>query len=180
MPAPVCGACPSWPASLLGARSGAAHAGAARELVHALKYGRNLAAARPLGAMAAAAARNLPLPDDTCVIAVPLHRVRRLHRGFNQSAEIARLLAKQLGLRVDKHALRRVKSERTAVFRSARGRRRMARGAFRSPRHLGGRTLLLVDDVLTTGATLGACARALYRRGARRIWAVTATRSLTP
>ena len=148
--------------------------------MHALKYGRNLSAARPLAALAAAAARDLPLPDDTCVVAVPLHLLRRLNRGFNQSAEIARFVAKQLGLRVDKGALRRVKSERTLVFRSARGRHRMARGAFRSPRHLGDRPFLLVDDVLTTGATLGACVRALYRRGARRIWAVTATRSLIP
>jgi ComF family protein len=148
--------------------------------VHALKYGRNLAAARPLASLAAAAARDLLLPDDTRVVPVPLHRMRRLHRGFNQSAEIARLAARQLGLRVEKGALRRVKSERTAAFRSARGRHRMARGAFRSPRYLGDRPLLLVDDVLTTGATLGACVRALYRRGARRVWAVTATRSLTP
>jgi ComF family protein len=180
LPAPLCGTCPDWPARFVAARAAAPHAGAARELVLALKFRGILAAARPLGHLAAAAARQLALPPDTVVAAVPLHWRKRRGRGFNQAAEIGRVVARALHLPFASRLLRRARPGLGAVHRSARGRSREVRGAFRAAAAARGRRVLLVDDVLTTGATLGACARALGRRGAAAVWAATATRSPSP
>jgi ComF family protein len=180
LPAPVCGACPDWPRRLHAARSAAPHAGAARDLVHSLKFAGRLEAARPLGHLAAAVGRDLALPRDAVVVPVPLHWRKRRRRGFNQADEIARVVAADLNLVRRAHLLRRVRDNDGSVHRTAAGRRREARGAFRARADVAGRTLLLVDDVLTTGATLGACARACGRRGVAAVWAVTATRSPSP
>jgi ComF family protein len=181
LPAPVCGACPEdWPARLVAARAAAPHAGTARALVHALKFRRVLAAARPLGYLAAAAARDLNLPRHVVVVPVPLHRRRRRERGFNQATEIARVVARELARPLKPRWLRRIRGASAVVHRTRSGRRRETRGAFRARRDVAGRTILLVDDVLTTGATLASCARALGRRGARAVYAVTATRAPTP
>jgi len=176
--APLCGECPDdWPAALCGARAAAPHVGTARELVHALKFERRLEAAQPLGRLAAAAARALPLARDAVVVPVPLHWRRRRARGFNQAAEIARVVARELGRRLRPRLLRRIRDDGPSVHRSRAGRRRSVRGAFRARVGVRGRAVLLVDDVMTSGATLGACARALHRRGAREVWAATVTRA---
>lgn len=177
LPAPVCGACPDWTARLVAARAAAPHTGVARELVHALKFKGVLAAARPLGHLVAAAARQLALPGEVLVCPVPLHWTKRRQRGFNQAAEIARVAARELGLPYAPRLLKRVRGGVGSVHRSARGRAREVSGAFRADPAVRGRGVLLVDDVMTTGATLGACARALARRGADAVWAATATRS---
>jgi predicted amidophosphoribosyltransferase len=162
------------------ARAAAPHTGVARELVHALKYRQALCAARPLGHLGAAAARRLALPPGTVVVPVPLHWRRRRRRGFNQAAEIARVVARELDLPLRCRLLRRVRDGPASVHRTLKGRRRAARGAFRARRGARGIPVLLVDDVLTTGATLGSCARALGRRGVAGVWAVTVTRAPSP
>jgi len=147
-------------------------------MVHALKYGRNLAAASPLGHLAAAAARGLSLAPDAVVVPVPLYLSRRRERGFNQAEEIARRVARELDLQLRAGWLRRIRGGVPAATRSRAGRWRSVRGAFRASPEVRGRTLLLVDDVFTSGATLAACTKALGRRGALAVCGVTATRAL--
>jgi len=179
LPAPTCAACPAdWPPRLVAARAAGPHDGAGRDLVHALKYTGQLAAARPLAALVAAVARELGLPHGAVVVPVPLHPRRRRRRGLNQACEIARPAARALGMRCEPRLLRRVRDGPASWSRTAAGRRRAVRGAFRAHPAVRGRCIVLVDDVWTTGATLASCARALGRRGAREVYAVTATRAL--
>lgn len=103
---------------------------------------------------------------------VPLHRMRLWRRRYNQSAELARALGRRAAKPVAVQALVRSRpTESQGAMASARARRRNVLGAFRVPRPelVEGRSVLLVDDVLTTGATAEACARALKRAGAARV-----------
>lgn len=114
------------------------------------------------------------------VVPVPLHWRRRWARGYNQSEELARGLAGGLGL-PRANPLRRVKPTPVSAGLGRAERARSLRGAFRVPpreaARLRGRTVVLVDDVLTTGATCGAAARALKRAGAGRVVAVVVARA---
>ena len=110
------------------------------------------------------------LPADSWVVPVPLHRWREWSRGYNQADELARGLAKRLALR-KVHALRRVVATPALASLGRTERVRVMRHAFRArPRvDLTGRTIVLVDDILTSGATCGAAARALKKAGAARV-----------
>ena len=111
------------------------------------------------------------------IVPVPLHWRRRLSRGFNQSELLARAVARRYGLRPD-NALRRKRSTSVQAGLSHAGRRLNVAGAFvaRRTADLEGRRVLLVDDVMTTGATLGSCAAALKRAGARYVAVLTLAR----
>jgi ComF family protein len=121
--------------------------------------------------IARAAADLLPALDG--VVPVPLHPTRLLRRRYNQAAEIARPLARQAGLAYLPDALVRRRATGTQGGKSGEARRRNVEGAFAaSPawrRRLTGRRLLLIDDVLTTGATAEGCAQALKAAGAARV-----------
>jgi len=121
------------------------------------------------------------LPADAWVVPVPLHWLRRLKRGYNQSDALAQGLARRLGLPV-KRPIRRVKNTKHLVGLPLSQRAEVVRGAFevdpRAAPDLKGRTVLLVDDVLTTGATTGAAARALKRAGAARVVVAVLSRAL--
>ena len=112
------------------------------------------------------------LPEADWIAPVPLRRSRLLKRRFNQAAEIARPLARLSGRPYLADALERVKPGGQAG-KSRRGRREEVQGAFRvtpaGARRVAGRRVLLIDDVMTTGATAEACARALKRAGARAV-----------
>ena len=107
------------------------------------------------------------------LVPVPLTRWRLLSRRFNQAAILAQELARQTGLGLDPQLLRRTRFTKTQVGLTHDQRRRNVAGAFSVPRNrrasLEGRNVLLVDDVITTGATAEACARALKRAGASRV-----------
>jgi ComF family protein len=142
--------------------------GALRKLVHLLKYTGVQPLARPLGEYLA---RALPHAQTFDLVApMPLHWLRRWRRGFNQ----AELLAREIGRRRDvpvKRIVRRVRSTTPQAGLTPAQRRANVQGAFAVKRgvRLEGKRVLLVDDVLTTGASAGACARALKRAGAAHV-----------
>jgi ComF family protein len=143
----------------------------ARDLVHALKYGDRLDLAPLLGGWMARAGEEL-LRDADALVPVPLHWRRLWMRRFNQSAALAAAVSRASDVAVT-HALRRVKATRQQVGLSRRERAGNVQGAFRvapgAKAEIAGRRLILVDDVLTSGATADACARALLRAGAAQV-----------
>jgi len=145
-----------------------AYEGALRELIHLFKYAGVRTLARPLGGYLAMA-----LPRDRrfdALVPMPLHWLRRWRRGFNQSELLAREVSRRCGIPVLK-AVRRTRATRTQAGLSPSARRENVAGAFRLRRRvrLEGMRLLLVDDVMTTGATAAACASALKRGGAAMV-----------
>jgi ComF family protein len=143
--------------------------------VHALKYAGRRSLARPLAALMERHGGDV-MDGAQLVIPVPLHRSRKQARGFNQAAEIARHLPVPMV-----SALRRVRATLSQTDLPAAKRHANVRGAFALTRRARGRlrgaTVVLIDDVSTTGATLDACARVLLDgAGAREVRALTAAR----
>ena len=141
------------------------HESGYRTMIHALKYGGRRDIAVALGAMFGRELRESSLYDDVDVLVpVPLHWSKRMRRGYNQAEEICVGLGRSLGIPCDFRLLKRVRRTRTqARHRDADARRKNVAGAFRlrRPERLRGKHILLVDDVLTTGATVSACAEAI-------------------
>ncbi|QNN70937.1 ComF family protein [Thermomonas carbonis] len=137
-------------------------------LLPRLKFHRDFAAGRVLTQCMADRMAALPLPD--AVIPIPLHRARLRGRGYDQALELARPLARALGIPLLEHALARRKTTRAQSRLDANARQRNLRDAFHVdakrplPAHV-----VLVDDVMTTGATLHAAARVLHQAGVQRI-----------
>jgi ComF family protein len=144
----------------------------ARTLVHALKYGDRLDLAPMMGRWMATAGRSLTAEADA-IIPVPLHWRRYWARRFNQSALLAEAIAKASRVPLILGALKRVKATPQQVGLSQSARALNVQGAFRvgppGKAAVAGRRLILVDDVITTGATVDACARALLRAGAAEV-----------
>ena len=115
------------------------------------------------------------LGEGPILVPVPLHPSRGAERGFNQADLLAAAVARPLGLRVI-GGLVRLRDTPPQTGLSAAARRRNVAGAFQSSRRFTGLDVVLVDDVLTTGATARACAKALRRAGARRVGLLTAAR----
>jgi ComF family protein len=143
-----------------------------RGLVHALKYGDRLELAPMMGHWISQAGREL-LADADALIPVPLHWRRQWARRFNQSAILAATIAADSGIPVVATALKRVKATTQQVGLSRSERAANMQGAFRVPPEakaaVAGRKLVVVDDVLTSGATVDGCARALLRAGAANV-----------
>jgi ComF family protein len=150
--------------------------GSLRQLIQLLKYGRGATLAAPLTNLLMVA-----LPREQrfdAIVPMPMHWRRRWERGFNQAELLARGIARRTGIPLRKAVRRQRATPPQAGLSSARRRLNMA-GAFRVPRadSVQGRRILLIDDVMTTGASAGACAQALKRAGAAYVAVLTVARA---
>lgn len=138
------------------------------------KFGADLAAGRVLSSLWLRESPPMTMP--TWLLPVPLHVGRLRERGYNQAIELARPLASQLGPSLQLHALIRTRATPAQTELGALARRRNMRGAFAARQHMAWPAhVALFDDVMTTGATLGECARVLKRAGVQRVvdvWAL--------
>lgn len=178
--AETCGRCLADPPKLDRIRAAVAYDDIPRTVALRLKYGRKVALARTMARYMA------PLRGDwddaALLMPVPLHRWRLWSRGFNQSALVARELARRWGANVDWHSLQRVKRTKPLKGLNHLQRRKAVAGAFKvaSSNSLKGRTIVLIDDVFTSGSTAEACARALRRAGAARVELICWARVVRP
>lgn len=159
-------------------RAVASHGGTMRELTHKLKYGDKQHLARMLSRFMASAGAPL-LKDAELLIPIPLSRQRLWQRGFNQAAALASAISRRTGVPHDPMLLERRKDTQSQVGLTREQRADNLRGAFALAQgradEVRGRNIVLVDDVVTTGATLNTAARVLRRAGARRIDALSVT-----
>jgi len=147
------------------------------EILHRFKYGRDTTLAPILGGFLA---DHCPLAvDHDLLVPVPLDLARLRWRGFNQAVSLARALAARCGRRLHPMALQRCRATPPQVGLGEADRRRNMAGAFavRDRGAVRGRDILLVDDVMTTGATVEECAKTLRRGGARRVDVVVLARA---
>jgi len=180
VPAPaedgLCLACHTSPPAYACARAATVYSGAARELILQLKFhGLRPAAAFWAQRLEPLARARPELPD--VVIPVPLGRRRQRQRGYNQSADIARHLARRLACAYTPAALRRRRETAPQSGLDRAARIRNLDGAFAASPRVAGQRVLLIDDVFTTGATVHAAAAALRRAGARQVVVLTAARA---
>lgn len=173
----ACAPCLARPPRYDGARAPLAYDAASRSLVLGFKHG-----GRPewVDRFAAWMAMSAPdvLAQADALVPVPLHWRRLWARRYNQSLLLARALARRTGHAVEADALLRRKPTPSQAGQSARSRRRNVAGAFfvAKPESVRDRRLVLIDDVLTTGATANACARQLKRAGAKSVYLMTLCR----
>jgi ComF family protein len=178
--APLCGACAKEPPAYDRARAALRYDDGARRLILAFKHADRTDTGPAFGVWLARAGAEL-LADAELIAPVPLHRWRLLQRGYNQAAILARALARESGLRLIPDLLQRQRATRSQQGLSGQARLdNVTAGAFRvhpwHRRRVEDRLVLLVDDVLTTGATASACARVLRRGGARQVDLLTLAR----
>jgi len=169
----LCSDCLQHPRRFASATSAFTYEGLARDRILGLKYRSRLDAANLLGRLAAQAFAEQADEIDL-LIPVPLHWRRLWQRGYNQSQELARIVAAELGLRVATRALKRVRAGQDQIGLDRKERRRNVRGAFVATRRLDGLRIALLDDVMTTGSTLDEIARCCRKAGARRVdaWSI--------
>jgi ComF family protein len=184
----LCRACRLAPPPFERAVAYGLYQGRMREAIHALKYGRLRPAARGLGQMLAEAIGQLDgaAPGEMLVIPIPLHRSKYAQRGFNQArslaAEAIRALRKshpEWKLTLAANTLMRLRATESQAGLTPRQRRQNLRGAFSvsDAAQIAGRHVLLVDDIMTTGATARAAAQTLIRAKAASVWVATLARA---
>ena len=172
----VCGTCLSAPPRYDGVVAPYAYVFPVDALIHAYKYGGDLSLA-PVLAAELAEADGAPLD---VLLPMPLSPARLRSRGFNQAHELARIVGRRLRLPVHAHACRKVKDTPPQAAAAGTARARNVRGAFVCEADLAGRRVGVVDDVMTTGATLDEVARVLKRAGAAEVRGLIVARTLRP
>jgi ComF family protein len=151
--------------------------GTVAEAVHLLKYSERPSIARRLaGLMAASLEPEGRHRRSDLIAAVPLHRAKQRERGFNQAQLLADELSAALGIKTDRKAVARARHNPTQTRLNRQQRLENVRRIFRvpDPWRVRGKRIMLVDDVLTTGATIGSCGQALLEAGAAEVLALTA------
>jgi ComF family protein len=177
-PSPFCAVCDGavepWPEAPDGIRAGALFGGPIADAIHALKYGGRPEAAGPLGRWLAG---RVPVPAGAAVVWVPLGRRRLVERTYDQAMLLAAAFARAAGRPVLRGVLHRARETPPQVGRDRAARARNVAGAFTASREAAGRDLVLVDDVVTTGATAEAASQALRSAGARSVVVVALARA---
>ena len=174
----ICPACLADRPRFHSLRAWSVFGGPIQSALHKLKYRRNLSMGDAIAAEMLPFVRGLGWNVDI-VIPVPLGRVRMRERGYNQVAMIAKPLALGLGLQYAPKALARQKETRSQVGLSREERHQNVNGAFYASQGVTGKTVLIMDDVSTTGSTLSSGADALFAAGAKDVFALTVARALT-
>jgi ComF family protein len=176
--AEVCGQCLAHPPRFAKVSVALSYGLPVDALIRRLKYAADLSLADPLAALLADRAGREIQPD--CVIPMPLSAQRLRERGFNQSHEIARSLARRLHVRIADAACKRIRHTPPQASLPLDQRRANIRGAFECSINLDGARVVIVDDVLTSGATLNELARVLLRAGAAEVtgWVLARTEAL--
>ena len=177
----LCERCRQEPSSLEGIRAAVRYVEPLRAAILRLKFSGWQAVAEPLSDYLWQVWRREPLPVDI-LVPVPSDKARLRARGYNQSALLARGLAKRIGKPVWEDALERTRSTARQVELTSAQRWQNVNGAFRcrSGVMVRGQSVLLVDDICTTGATLEACAATLRAAGARAVWGIALARTVLP
>jgi ComF family protein len=175
----ICYRCRSAPPVLDGARAACRFEGVVQQAAHDLKYKGVRGRASLLADLVAEALDRQPIAVDL-LVPVPLAPGRRRERGFNQSELIARALGERLGVPVMPSALARIRETPRQVGRSGAERQENVAGAFGcpAPETVSGRRIALLDDVMTTGATLSSAAEPLKLAGASRVYGLAVAREV--
>jgi ComF family protein len=171
-----CATCVAAPPPFDYARAAAMYEGALREAVHALKFGGRRSLARPLGDLLREHCGRFEVDPPDALVPVPLARGRERERGFNQAGLLAERLGEKVHASVRPRWLVRLRATAPQSELSATERRANVAGAFAAAPAVRDRHVVIVDDVVTTGATVAECARALRRAGARRVGVLAVAR----
>lgn len=161
-----CETCLRFPPPFARVHAAAPYGGTLQDAVQRFKYQGQLALDRPLGKLLATTLRSAAVARPHLVVPVPLHIDRLRRRGYNQALQLARQIGHEHGIPVAADLLRRVRATEPQQGLDAAARHSNLRGAFAVVRPLHGRRILLVDDVMTTGATARECAAELRAAGA--------------
>lgn len=150
------------------------HRGPLREAIHSYKYESIFGLEDYFRPLLIHRLRDRLPKGDKIIIPIPLHPKKKKYRGFNQAERLAKIIAEEFTLPLELNALKRIKKTEAQMSLSKKERRQNIKGAFRINRqtNLKNKTILLVDDVATTGLTLNEAAIILSSAGARRIWGV--------
>ena len=178
-----CGVCLTTPPHFDTARAPFLYEGSIRDLIHSFKYSQKTHLRNPLALLALEEIGNLWAEQNPhLIIPVPLHRSRLRLRGFNQAVLLGRVISQHLSLPMQTDVLVRTRPTEPQIDLSAAKRRVNVKGAFAidKPCRVTGKTILLLDDVMTTGSTLDECAHVLKNAGAESVIAATIARTARP
>lgn len=172
----ICGRCLRQPPTFDYAYSLFRYEGNVIGLVHQLKFGERISHARSIGEMLCSKLHQAGESPD-CLLPVPLHDLRLRQRGFNQSVEISRVIAKKSGISIEYDAVVRHRRTPAQTGLDAKQRKSNIKGAFTVAQVIDYQHVLIIDDVMTTGATVNELARLLKNNGVMRVGVMTIARA---